>query len=107
MLTLPEVSACETKLRGTGTVVLGGLGKHKLWNAHRTTHLHEKKYFKNSNLKSAPFFTAGNPETAGIATAAPSHADVGSSTQPQMWQLLTCPSTWGWRLPAKRGSQLA
>lgn len=36
---LQEVSACETKLRdtGTGTVVLGGLGEHKLWNAHGTT----------------------------------------------------------------------
>lgn len=30
------------------------------------------KGFKNRNLKPALFFTAGNPETAGIPTAAPS-----------------------------------
>lgn len=65
------------------------------------------KGFKNRNLKSALFFAAGNPETAGIPTAAPSHADVGSSIQPQTWQLLACPSTWGWRLPAKCSSQPA
>lgn len=65
------------------------------------------KGFKNRNLKSALFFAAGNPETAGIPTAASSHADVDSSIQPQTWQLLACPSTWGWRLPAKCSSQPA